>query len=247
MPKIFLSPSTQEFNLYVTGTGSEEYYMNLLADAMEPYLRANGIGFTRNDPNTSAAASVRLANQGYYDLYLALHSNASGAGSEGKNRGIIAFYYPTSSNGKRAAEIFAADLRDIYPLPDQVTTRSTTTLIEVRGPRAPAVLLELGYHDNYADAMWVENNLEAIAANLVLSLTRYFDLPFLYPQQHFEAKVSTPNGGAVNLRSAPWTASGVVAVLPNGTPLTVYSSYQGWYAVTSGANAGFVNAAFVST
>ena len=45
MPKIYLSPSTQEYNPYVTGNGSEEYFMNLVADAMEPYLLANGIQF----------------------------------------------------------------------------------------------------------------------------------------------------------------------------------------------------------
>ena len=49
MPNIFLSPSTQEYNEYITG-GNEEYYTNLIADAMEPYLRASGITFTRNDP-----------------------------------------------------------------------------------------------------------------------------------------------------------------------------------------------------
>ena len=38
MPSIYLSPSTQQYNEYVNG-GSEEYYMNLVADAMEPYLR----------------------------------------------------------------------------------------------------------------------------------------------------------------------------------------------------------------
>lgn len=38
MPRIFLSPSTQEYNPYITGNGSEEYFMNLIADAMEPYL-----------------------------------------------------------------------------------------------------------------------------------------------------------------------------------------------------------------
>ena len=36
MPRIYLSPSTQEYNPYVTGNGSEEYFMNLVADAMEP-------------------------------------------------------------------------------------------------------------------------------------------------------------------------------------------------------------------
>ena len=43
MPKIYLSPSTQESNPYVTGSGSEEYQMNRIADAMEPYLYANAI------------------------------------------------------------------------------------------------------------------------------------------------------------------------------------------------------------
>ena len=47
MPRIYLSPSTQEGNMYVTG-GSEEYYMNLVADAMVRYLQANAIQFTRN-------------------------------------------------------------------------------------------------------------------------------------------------------------------------------------------------------
>lgn len=36
MPKIYLSPSTQDWNMYVTGSGSEEYNMNLLADAWCP-------------------------------------------------------------------------------------------------------------------------------------------------------------------------------------------------------------------
>ena len=39
MPFLFLSPSTQDFNPYVT-TGNEQYWMNQLADRMEPYLFA---------------------------------------------------------------------------------------------------------------------------------------------------------------------------------------------------------------
>lgn len=69
MPRIFLSPSTQEYNPYITGNGSEEYFMNLIADAMEPYLLANTIRFTRNTPDMTAASSIRLANSGSYDFY----------------------------------------------------------------------------------------------------------------------------------------------------------------------------------
>ena len=30
MPIIYISPSTQEYNPYITGSGSEEYWMNRL-------------------------------------------------------------------------------------------------------------------------------------------------------------------------------------------------------------------------
>ena len=49
MPIIYLSPSTQEKNYYVNG-GTEEQYMNLLADKMVPYLNASGIRYSRNTP-----------------------------------------------------------------------------------------------------------------------------------------------------------------------------------------------------
>ena len=69
MASVFLSPSTQEFNPYVTGN-NEEYYANLIADAMLPYLRASGITYGRNDPNGTVSTSVNLSNAGNYDLHL---------------------------------------------------------------------------------------------------------------------------------------------------------------------------------
>ena len=90
--------STQESNMYVNG-GSEEEWMNRLADAMVPYLNASGIQFDRNTPDMNAVSSIRASNAGNYDLHLALHSNASAPSNYGRTRGIIVFYYPGSSNG----------------------------------------------------------------------------------------------------------------------------------------------------
>lgn len=179
MPNIYLSPSTQEFNPYVIG-GSEEYYMNLIADAMEPYLYATGIDFTRNTPDMTAASSIAASNMGNYDLHLALHSNATADGSG--RRGSEVYYFPTSVNGKRAAEIIANNLQIIYPIPGGVKTIPTTTLGEVRRTRAPSVLIEFAYHDNYEDAQWIANNINAIAQNVVMSLADYFGIPFRTPQ-----------------------------------------------------------------
>lgn len=245
MPIIYLSPSTQEFNPYITGSGSEEYFMNRIADEMEPFLRANTIRFTRNSPQMTAASSIAAANRGSYDLYLALHSNASGDGiTEGQVRGIIAFYYPTSRSGKRAAEIFARNLKTVYPLPDRVSIRPTTALGEVRQPKAPSVLLEIGYHDNRADARWVEGNVRPIAENLVLSLTEYFGLPFITPITPRQGTVITERD-PLNLRARPDTAAAIVTTIPRGATVSVYGVYDGWYSVGYGDSAGFVSARFV--
>ena len=82
MPRIYLSPSTQEYNPYITGLGSEEYYMNLIADAMEPYLRANAIRWTRNSPDMTAASSIAQAAQSTYDFDQMLSNAREAYGEE---------------------------------------------------------------------------------------------------------------------------------------------------------------------
>ena len=129
-PIIYLSPSTQDWNYYVNG-GTEEYYMNLVADAMEPYLRASNIRFVRNTPDMTAASSIRQSNQAHYDLHLALHSNAAPETEAGQRQGVEVYYYPTSTNGQRAANIIAENLKKIYPDPENVKTIPTTRLGEV--------------------------------------------------------------------------------------------------------------------
>ena len=245
MPIIYLSPSTQEGNRYVTGTGTEEQWMNRLADAMIPYLNASGIRYTRNTPQMTAGSSIRQAHQGYYDFYLALHSNAAGPGNYGGERGVIAFYYPGSAQGQRAAQIFANNLEDIYPEPSRVYTRATTTLGEVRDSRFPAVLLEIAYHDNTEDARWIENNITAIAQNLVLSLTDYFDIPFIWPTDPWQGTVRA-RGGTLNLRSRPEADAYIIANIPDGARVMVYGEYEGWYVVRYGDYVGYAAGQFIS-
>lgn len=244
MPVVFLSPSTQDWNPYVTGSGSEEYNMNLLTDALIPYLEANAILYERNDPDGTAADAIRMGNSSNYDFYLALHSNASPEAQAGRVQGIIVFYYPGSPQGLRAAELIAGELREIYPNPQFVTTRPTTSLGEVRRSRAPAVLAEIGYHDNYEDALWIENNRPAIAEALARAITEFFDVPFIYPSQPFSATVRV-NYGTLNLRERPDSDAPIVADLPNGAEIMVYGEWEGWNVVHWRDYAGYAAAAYI--
>ena len=180
MPIIYLSPSTQEYNPYIIG-GDEEYYMNLIADAMIPYLDASGIEYVRNTPDMTAASSIAASNAGSYDAHIALHSNSAPEHLSGMLRGTDVYYYPSSTRGKRLAEIIAENMRAIYPQPQLVDIRPTTSLGEVSRTRAPAVLIEFAYHDNTEDALWIVDNIDEIVRDVVLSLTQYFGIPFVSP------------------------------------------------------------------
>ncbi len=245
MPSLFLSPSTQDMNPYVIG-GSEEYYMNLVADAMEPYLRANGIYFTRNDPSGTVSNSINQSNSGTYDLHLALHSNAAGPGNEGNVRGTDVYYAQGSDNGQRAAFIIADNFKEIYPIPDLVRALATTRLAEVTRTRAPAVLVEIAYHDNVEDANWIVNNIDPIARNLSESVTTYFGLPFVEPIPVQNGVVRTA-GSNLRIRAYPSTDGTIIGSAPNGATLQIRGRYEDWYVVDYNGLLGYANSRFIET
>lgn len=244
MPFLFLSPSTQDFNPYVT-TGNEQYWMNQLADRMEPYLFASGLNVTRNDPNGSAAQSIRASNAGTYDFHLALHSNASPEALAGRQRGVDIYYFPASEEGLRMANILVDNLKPIYPLPERVRALPTVLIGEVRRTKAPSVLAELGYHDNVEDADWLTGNLEQIAAALSEGVTEYFGLPFLTPSGP-RTGIVTLSSGALNLRSLPTTDAAVLAQLPNGATVTILGQFDEWYTVEYDGLHGFASSRYIT-
>lgn len=243
MPIIYLSPSTQENNFFVSG-GTEEQYMNQLADAMIPYLDASGIRYVRNTPEMTAVSSIAASNAGNYDLHLALHSNAAPEGRYGTVKGSIVFYYPGSPQGQRAARIITEGLKAIYPDPNLVRSEGTTSIGEVRRVRAPSVFLELAFHDNTEDAAWIKGNIPAIARNLVLSLTEYFDIPFFERTLERTGTVDV-SYGVLNIRSRPSRSAPIIARAPDGALLSIRNEFDDWYLVEYNGVVGYVSEEFV--
>lgn len=243
MPIIFLSPSAQQFNPYVTG-GNEEQYMNLLADAMEPYLRSTGIRYVRNNPDETLSQIIAQSNAGNYDLHLALHSNAAPESMAGRLRGTDVYYYTPSTEGRRAAEIIADNFKNIALDPDLVRAIPTTTLVELRRTRAPAVLIEVAYHDNVVEANWIIDNLQVIARNLVQSLAQYFGIPFIEAQPVRTGTVDTA-GSDLNIRNRPNMQATVLTTAPDGATLEVLGEWQGWYVVNYNGTVGYASSQYI--
>ena len=180
MPRVYLSPSLQEFNPFING-GSEEEIMNLIADAMEPYLIASGIEFVRNSPEMSLGEAIAQSNNSNVDFHLAIHSNASPERIKGQMQGPVIYYFAGSENGEEMADIIEDEFEEIYPDPEKVQTIPTITLRELRRTNTPSVLVEVAYHDNLEDANWIKNNIQPIARALSRSLAEYFGIPFREP------------------------------------------------------------------
>lgn len=244
MPTLFLSPSTQEGNPTAVGN-SEEYYMNLIADAMEPYLISNGIEFRRNDRNDTLGQAIRDSNAGNYDLHLALHSNAAPPANAGNVKGADFYYYEPSTRSREAATVLAENYKRIYPYPELSRPLATTTLVELRRTNAPAVLAELAYHDNPTEAAWIRDNINGIARNLVEGLTEYFSIPFIEAQAPTTGIVRL-NSGNLNLRARPNTEADIITTIPNGTELTVVGRWDNWYVVRYNDRTGYVRADYIA-
>lgn len=244
MPSVFLSPSTQEYNPYVGG-GNEEYYMNLIVDAMIPYLLASGIEYGRNNPSQSVTQSIADSNAGDYGLHLAIHSNAAAGENAGKIKGTQVYYYPYSSQSQRAANIFANNFKEIYPDPSNVKTVATTSLAEVVRTKAPSVLIEVAYHDNPEDAQWIRDNIENIAMNLAMSVADFLGVQEGEPSGVKTGIVTTQTSN-LNMRAEPSTDAEVIARIPKGTKIAILGEDDGWYLISYNNRQGYVFSDFVT-
>ncbi|MCD8188434.1 MAG: SH3 domain-containing protein [Ruminococcus sp.] len=185
------------------------------------------------------------SNSAYYDVHLALHSNAATEQLSGKLRDIDIYFAPNSQSSERLANIIANNLKSIYSLPDKVSAVPTTSLGEVTQTRATAVLCKLGYHDNYADEAWLKNNLNEIAQNLVQSLCDYFGIPFIYPSAIRWDTVTT-DGSGLNLRNYPSTTGGIIGSLPSGAVVMISGETNGWYVVSYNGITGYASSRFIT-
>lgn len=166
MKSIYLSPSTQENNVGAGSYGTEERRMNEIMDLIENQLRGKYILY-RNRPEMSLQQVVADSNAKNPDLHFALHSNAGGG--EGTECWICA----KGGQAEKFANLLQAKVGALTPTADR-GVKVSTTLTEVNKTRAPAVILEIDFHDNAQAAEWIVNNKAAVADACVQAIMEFF-------------------------------------------------------------------------
>ena len=251
MPSIYLSPSLQPWNQTVLGV-SEQYLMGLVADAVEPLLRINGISYRRNRVGMTLSQAIADSNAYRPDLHVSIHSNADMGTATGSRH----YYYPTSTNGKRFADYLVSTFKQIYYNPNNVKTVSDSTLAELRSVNAPSVISEVAFHDNMTDAIWIRDNIQNIAAAIVRAICLYFGITYRGPctqgttpgsslvySRPIYAMVCTA-GGALNIRSSP--NGPILFTLPNTSQVLVTGSRrEGFIPIRSNFNNGWASEQFL--
>ena len=169
MPRIYLSPSTQQNNVGVSPFTNEEAEMNKIADALIPLLLKDGrFTIKRNTPDMDVYQIARDSNNFNSDIHVAIHSNAGGA------EGTEVFAYGPKTSSERLARTLYNQIAPLSPGADR-GVKYKSGLVEVGDiVGATACLIELGFHDNREDAAWLVNQPHAIALALYKGICDFY-------------------------------------------------------------------------
>lgn len=175
--KIYLSPSDQDYNPYAVGNTNEAVQCRKIAVALVDALER--CGFQAKTDITDKANMydrVRQSNEWGADLHIPIHTNAF----DGKVKGTRLFCYSKTGEGYKACAAVMAALAPITPgESDSITVKH---FYEVKNANAPAVYLEVAFHDNKEEAAWIIEHTDEIAEAVCQGVCDYFGVDYVNPE-----------------------------------------------------------------
>lgn len=172
MYKVYLSPSTQDKSFGVGNFGVEEFRMNQIADVVEQSLLQSGeyVVF-RNVSGMTKEEIIADSNDAKPNIHVAIHSNY------GNKPGCECFVKvgDETSNGF-GKEVYKEVLALHYDKNIDNGLVYDKNIIEINKVNAPAILIEVGCHDNYNDAKWIIANTQNIGRAIARGIEKGFTL-----------------------------------------------------------------------
>ena len=218
------------------------------------------------DTDVALNARSKAANAWGADLYLAIHHNAGIRG--GKGGGIVAYVYTKPNeesvkwqNALYESLIIATGLRGNRSKP-----LGRANFHEVREPKMPSVLLEMGFMDSQTDTPIILTEeyackcakaiVETIAKMKSLDEKDEVEKNTVSNRLDFaEDKDDSLNGlysvasddGILNLRAGAGADKPIIEAMPTGSTVKCYGYHTGkwFYVVSEAGNIGFCHSAYL--
>ena len=218
------------------------------------------------DTDVALKTRSKSANAWGADVYLAIHHNGGVRG--GKGGGIVAYVYTKPSEKSLVwqkalydALIAATGLRGNRSKP-----LARKNLHEVREPKMPAVLLEMGFMDSQVDVpiILTEEYADKCAKAIVETIARLENLekreagekPAVsnrldFAEECHEEKKGTyrvaSHDGVLNLRAGAGADKPLIEAMPTGSTVKCYGYHTGeWlYVVSAAGNIGFCHGGYL--
>lgn len=203
--KIYLSPSTQEHNIGCGNYGTEEQRMNEITDVLQMRLQEHGVTVYRNKPDMTLAQITEASDRFEVDYHIAPHSNASGK-TPGTARGCTVLICAKGGKAEELANNVYTELSAITPTTDRGVVVDPK-LWETKEPKAPAIIIEVDFHDNYEGAAWIIHHTNQIAEAILLGILKQVNIKYIPRSNSF---------GCSKWAEAAWTW-GVLNNIIDGT------------------------------
>lgn len=191
MKKIYISPENRPkpHGPYIVGGAYEHDVCCEIAAYEKAELERCGFAVKIAAPSATMAARCKEANDGDYDLYQTLHSNAGGG------TGATCLYYGKVGGASyRANQMAYEELTKLYPSKRGIV--DGTNYYENKNTNMVSVYPEIAFHDNEQDAAFILANKKQIAKALARAICRYFGVD--YVEESSDEPVENPpvgNGG----------------------------------------------------
>ena len=176
MKKIFLSPSNQSGNTYAYGDTNEAAVCEKIAAFAEKALKRCGFAVKTMQWETMQER-CKVSDAWGADLHLPIHTNAF----DGKVAGTRIMVYEKKGQAYEAAKAIFAQLAPITPGKSE-NISAYPQLYELNTPKAPAVYVEVDFHDNKEAAKWLTENPEAVGEALCKGICDHFKVAYVPAQ-----------------------------------------------------------------
>lgn len=174
---IFLSPSTQEDNVYACdNTITEEAAMWMITRQLKDMLEIDGYEVYLCGEDDNVMQKVELGNSLECGAYVAIHSNSGGESGEGKGTEI--FYNSNIAGSLALAEYIYNHVATLTPTDDRgVKDQTQRDLYEINNNQTACCLLEVEFHDDMTTSRWILDHTRELAAAIRDGILDYLNNP----------------------------------------------------------------------